>query len=191
MFDAVLQHPEIIGIIFSAFATGFAAFATWMGPRSAAKLAEQLRKNTEAHAEQRRLKLWVFTTLMQERAMIWSADSVRALNLIDIIFKDNQQVREAWAELYLAYGTKDIPSHVQEERLRALLKAMASDLDLNSGLRLDDFGRVYYPNALAEENAVRRMEVQQALQRLAPNASPTANTTPSPPSPYPPKPSDQ
>lgn len=175
----------------SALATAFAAYATWMGPRSAAKLAERLRREGEAAYEQRRMKLFVFTTLMQERAIFVSSDAVRALNLIDVVFKDAIAVREAWAELFLAFDTKNnIPSHVQEERFRHLLREMAVDIGLADGLRLDDFGRVYYPNALAEEEAVRRLERQAALQRLSGQASPTANSasTPQATSPFPPKP---
>lgn len=191
MTDELLFRPEIIAAGLSVVATALAAYATWMGPRSAAKLAERLRRESEAVYEQRRLKLFVFTTLMQDRAMFTSADAVRALNLIDVVFKDATPVREAWAELFLTFDTKNnIPTHVQEERFRHLLRSMAADIGLGDGLRLDDFGRIYYPNALAEEEAVRRLERQAALQRLSAQSSPTANSAapPTAPSPYPPKP---
>jgi hypothetical protein len=179
MIDYIIAHPEVIAALLSAVATAFAAFATWIGPRSAAKLAESLRRDGSSAEERHRLKLWVFTVVMQERAQIWSRDAVRALNLIDVVFKDSKDVREAWAELYLAYNEKkQIPAHVQEERLRALLRTMAEDMGLGDNLRLDDFGRVYYPNALAEVDAVGRLETQAALRRLAPQTSPTGNTAP-------------
>lgn len=190
MIEYAVDHPEVIAAAFSALATVFAALATWLGPRSAAKLGEKLRRDAESQQEQRRLKMFVFTTLMQERAMIWSQDAVRALNLIDVVFKDSETVREAWAELYLSFDTsKQIPAHTQEERIRSLLKAIAVDIGLSDGLRLDDFGRVYYPNALAEEDAVRRLELQAAMKRLRPDAPPAANTSPvAIDSPYPPRP---
>src|SRR5262245_23484574 len=107
---------------FAAIATGFAAYATWRAPRSAAELAEQLRQASEKQSERRRLKLHVFATLMQERASLATLDGVRCLNLIDVIFHDCREVREAWAELFLAFDPRrNIPVHVQEERLRKLL----------------------------------------------------------------------
>lgn len=170
--------------------TGLAAFATWRAPLSATELAERLRQDSEIASERRRYKFHVFATLMQERAALSTMDGVRALNLIDVIFHDNHYVREAWAELFLSFDpTRSLPGHVQEERLRKLLITMAADLGLGSTLRTDDLGRVYYPNALAEEEAVRRLERQAALARLQGRTqSPTANTAPEQPSPWPPKP---
>jgi hypothetical protein len=105
-------------------------------------------------------------------------EGVRALNLIDIIYHDCRPVREAWADLYLSFdASRNIPVHVQEQRLRTLLAAMAANLGLGDSLRLDDFGRIYYPNALAEEERVRQLERQAALARLQGQTQPpTANT---------------
>jgi hypothetical protein len=172
----------------TTIAAGFAAFATWRAPRSAAELAESMRRSSERDTERRRHKLHVFASLMQERASIASVEGVRALNLIDVIFHDCRQVREAWAELYLTFDSmQKIPSHVQDERLRKLLAAMANDLGLGNDLRSDDLGRVYYPNALAEEEYVRQLERRATKARLEGQA-PTANTAPQQQLPWPPKP---
>jgi hypothetical protein len=118
-----------------------------------------------------------------------TTEGVRALNLIDVIYYDCRTVREAWAELFLSFdASKKMPQHVQEERLRKLLIAMAADLGVADQLRSDDFGRVYYPNALAEEERVRQLERQAALARLQ-GQTPTANTAaPQIASLWPPKP---
>ena len=170
--------PEILQLIIagcSTMAAIFAAYATWQAPHSAAKIAEQMRKGSEESSERRRNKLHVFAKLMQERASLSSIEGVRALNLIDVIFHDSREVREAWAELFLTFdGIKAIPSHVQEERLRKLLLAMASDLNLGSELRSDDLGRVYYPNALAETEYVQQLERRAAKARLE-GQNPSAN----------------
>lgn len=113
---------------------------------------------------------------MQERADISQRDCVVALNLIDVAFYDAPEVRESWAELYQSLdGGRQVPTHVRDERLRKLLRAMAADLGLAENLRLDDFGRVYFPNTVAEENEVRRLERQATMRRLsAQTAPPTA-----------------
>jgi hypothetical protein len=186
---SILNHPDILAAFLSALATLFAAIATWRGPLSAATMAQKLRHQSEQESEKRRLKLHVFATIMQERAFIASTDAVRALNLIDVVFREANDVREAWAELFLAYDpTHNIPDHAKEERLRKLLRAMASDLGIGDGLRSDDLGRIYYPNALAQEEQVRRLERESALKRLQGQLSPTANTAAPQQGPWPPRP---
>ncbi len=171
------EHPEVIAAFLSAVATAFAAWAAWKGPVAAAQASEDLRRKNDEANERKRMKLWVFSTLMQERAYLATVDAVRALNLIDVVFRDSSPVREAWAELYLAYSnTRDVPAHVQDERLRAMLKEMAVDLEIADKLRGDDLGRIYYPQAIAEEEQLRQLERKVSLSRLQGQVSPTANT---------------
>jgi hypothetical protein len=68
-----------------------------------------------------------------------------------------------------------MPNHVIDERIRKLLREMANDLGLSDSLRQDDFGRVYFPTALAEDRNVRELERKASLQRLLGNSSPAAN----------------
>jgi hypothetical protein len=174
--NAGWTNPGLIAAFLSAIAAIAAAVATWRGPMSAARMAEQLRRSAENEMESRRFRFNVFATVMQGRAEIWSEDTVRALNSIDIAFHRSAKVREAWAELFQALNAKPNVSHVIDERIRKLLKEMASDLGLADALRLDDFGRVYFPTALGEEREVRALERQAALARLKGVASPTQNT---------------
>ncbi len=161
--------PAIVAAVsagLSTIATLFAAIAAWQAPRNAARLAEDLRQENERGTEQRRMKFYIFTTLMQERAAVYSSESVRALNLIDVGFATSNKVREAWAELYNAYRDGQASDFDKQSKLRILLKEMADELGLSSGLRVDDFGRVYFPNALAEEEELRMLERKNALDRL-------------------------
>src|SRR5450759_5219819 len=100
------DHLTLLTAIFSAIATGLAAYATWRAPTAAANLAESLRRDAEQQDQRQRQKLSVFATLMQERAQIHSENSVRALNLIDVVFNESREVREAWSELFLAFYMK-------------------------------------------------------------------------------------
>lgn len=172
--------PEVWAAVFSAIATAFAAIAAISGPISAAKLAEKLRSTNETLNEKRRLKLYVFTTLMQERAAYYSVEAVRAFNSIDIVFADNQAVRDAWAEFFAAMDSNaKVPQHAQLEKFRHLLSLMAKDLGLSSTLRPDDLNRVYYPQALAEQMHVQALSRMVALNDLNGRLSPTANASPS------------
>lgn len=186
-----MPDPSLIAAFLSAIAATAAAIATWRGPISAARMAESLRRSAEVAADSRRFKLNVFASLMQERAEIYSADAVRALNSIDVAFSDEVEVREAWSELYQALNSKPVaPPHVLDERIRKLLREMASSLGLADKLRLDDFGRVYFPTALAEERRVRELERVAALARLSVQSSPAANTTEPTTALFPPKPEE-
>jgi hypothetical protein len=160
------DHLALLIAIFSAIATGFAAIATWRAPTAAAKLAESLRRDAERQNERQRQKLSVFASLMQERARVYSDDGVRALNLIDVVFNECREVREAWSELFLAFQMKPLVDHVIDERLRKLLGAIAKDIGLSDELRNDDLGRVYYPNAKAQEQLIEDLQRQQLLTSL-------------------------
>jgi hypothetical protein len=168
------EQIALLAAIFSAIATAFAAFATWRAPLAAAKLAESLRRTAEKQSERQRQKIVLFTTLMQDRTEIYSEDSVRALNLIDVVFNESRSVREAWSELFLALNMNPLINHLTEERLRKLLSAIANDIGLADGLRIDDIARVYSPTIRVQERFIRDMQRQQALARL--QGQPSAGT---------------
>ncbi len=171
----IASTASVIAAVASAVATAFAAFATWHAPKSAANLAETLRRDAERSDQRQRYKLHLFATLMQERAAIYTENAVRVLNTIDVVFHDSRPVREAWAELFLVFGMNSIPPHVLDERLRKLLIAMAQDIGLGDELRVDDIGRVYYPKALTEERLIKDTQRQQLLSALQ-GETPAANT---------------
>lgn len=182
------DNPALLAAIFSAAATACAAYATWSAPRAAAKLAEALRRDAERHDQRQRQKLAVFATLMQERADISSENSVRALNLIDIAFNDSRTVREAWAELYLAFSTKPYQQPIVDERLRRLLAAVAKDIGIADELRTDDLGRVYIPVVQAQDRFIKNMQRQQLLANLQSQSPPAASATGSEDALWPPRP---
>jgi len=186
----VTEALTLLTAIFSAAATAFAAIATWHAPKTAAKLAESLRRQAERDSERHKLKLNVFSTLMQERAQIYSDNGVRALNLIDVVFNDSRSVREAWSELFGAFYIKPIQQHVIDERLRKLLAAMADDIGLSDALRNDDLARVYRPIVQEQEQLIRDMQRRQILARLQDQDAAAAGNASTPQSTqWPPKPS--
>lgn len=174
MIQYLFDNPATVAAILSFFATAFAAWATWKGPQSAAILAETMRLNSEKDHERRRMKLNVFATLMQERATIYSVESVRMLNSIDFVFSESPTVREAWADLYTIFQG-DIHPQLREDKVRVLLREMAADLGLSSTLKVDDLGRIYYPNALAQEAELRRLQQEQALLQIRSANGPVAS----------------
>ena len=181
-------NPAVIAAFLSAVAAIAAAVATWRAPISAARMAEQLRRQGDNELEARRFKLNVFALLMQGRAELASEDTVRALNSIDVAFNKSVPVREAWAELYQALGIAPMQNHVVEERVRKLLREMAQELGIADTLRLDDFARTYFPTALAQDREMRALQRRETLKQLTGPAAPEQNLADPSASLWPPKP---
>jgi len=155
---------------------------------SAAKLAEKLRRDGERGAERQKQKMYVFSLLMQERAEIYSDNGVRALNLVDVVFNESREVRDAWSELFGAFQMKPVVQHLIDERLRKLLSAMAKDIGLSDQLRNDDLGRVYFPLVQQQEQFIRDMQRQQALANLQGQGAAGAAAAVAPNTLWPPRP---
>jgi hypothetical protein len=180
LIEAIVGNPATLAAFLSAVATVLAVVATWQGPRSAAKLAEKIRQDTERENDRRRMKLQVFSTLMQERATIASVESVRMLNSIDFVFSDSSNVREAWADLFaIFHGAEGPHPQLREEKLRVLLKEMGADIGLSDTLKVDDIARIYYPNALAQEEELQMLRRQQALLQMRGQGVPQQIPSPS------------
>jgi hypothetical protein len=173
-------RPDTASAILAAIAAIFSALAAWKGPIAAARLAEVMRRENDGAVERRKTKMFVFTTLMQDRITFYTPEAVRAFNLIDVVFSESRPVRDRWAEFFASLDpAKQMPEHEKQKRFRDLLSAMAQDLDLGDCLRLDDFERVYYPNALQEELNVQTLQRRAILKQLDGSSSPNANSTPS------------
>lgn len=130
------------------------------------------RQGDEAREKQGR-KLWIFKTLMGNRATRLNANFVQALNMIDIEFTAPAEkgVRDSWKELldhYTAWGAKTEAQRKVEEkadidRSNDLLAEML--MRMGKGLNYD-FDKVYirkgfyYPEGLgnieAEQHALRK-----------------------------------
>jgi hypothetical protein len=126
--------------------------------------------------------------LMQERAQICSDSGVQALNLVDVVFSDAREVREAWSELFDAFHIKPIQQFVINERLRKLLGAIAKNVGLADELRNDDFDGVYFPIVQEQERFIKDMQRQEILANLQGQNAAAAGTSSPQDTIWPPKP---
>jgi hypothetical protein len=187
-----------IAAIWAAFATTWAAIATSravVATRRAPVDAAQVAASLQEASERRRLKLWVFATIMQNRHFLGEIDCVKTLNLIDTVFHDAPAVRDSWATLFSALNDQrnfppSGPTPVIDERRTALLSTMASELGLIQNFRPDDFTRVYLPQTVISEMQIRDIQRRAALN-AALSSPPSAPPSASPPTPslFPPSPS--
>lgn len=146
-----------------------AIFATFRAP----VIALRIQRRLDEDREKRGRKLWIFKTLMSNRATRLNANFVQALNMIDIEFTeaDEKSVCNSWKELLDHYWTWGAKSESQRklddkadiERSNELLAEMLVKMGKELGY---DFDKVYikkgfyYPEGLgnieAEQHALRR-----------------------------------
>lgn len=153
--------------IVAAAAAVWAVVATFAAPVIGARLTA----NWQERQERKRLKLWVFGTLMQDRAVQITPEAVRAYNLIDALFHDARDVRDKWGDYYNSLGDDRLNSaeggRIREDKRNALLRAVAMELGLGRDFTSEDFSRVYLPQGVAEQYDLARLQQQVDRHDLA------------------------
>lgn len=148
---------NMIGTIITAIFSGIAAtFVTiWWQSRSQRK-AERLR---------------IFSTLMSKRYDLPSEESVDALNMIDVAFYKDSQVRNAWKEFNDATNLPN--SSEKEQRIRdkhlRLLEVMALAVGYRD-INWENIKQYYFPKGLSdrkvEEAVLRKVQIDSAMAHL-------------------------
>jgi hypothetical protein len=107
-------------------------------------------------------KLDVFSTLIGLRHDPLSADSARALNLIDAVFADDPAVREAWTRYYTALNDPALNVGagyaLREEKRRELLLEIVKALGLARKISSAELLRGYAPTFAIESTHVAWLE---------------------------------
>jgi hypothetical protein len=117
-----------------------------------------LQRRTNAY----NAKLQVFGTLMAYRHDMFSAEALRALNLIDAVFASNAEVREAWTRYFASLNDAAMnvsPGYsIREEKKRELFLSMVKALGLSKKISSADLLRTYLPNFAMELTHVATLE---------------------------------
>lgn len=159
-----------------------AVWATLRAPRNAALIAENIRKQTEQELREKNVKLFNFYTLMQHRAMPYADAAVQQLNMVDVIYHDQKEIRDAWHSYFSSLDrNNNIEQGEQRRRLSRLLIEIALHLGFSTTISENDIERVYTP-----EFIMRKMNIESIRDRLSEQelialfADASANTTPQP-----------
>lgn len=128
-------------------------------------------------SEKRKDKMQAFKVLMIARIYGWTEDSVRVLNVLDIIFSDDNNVRQAWKDLYDKLCT-DAPDANQVKKITQaqykLLETMAKSLGYRNKITWETIQNPYIPNGMLEQmnrqNASQQNynEVLEGIKKLMP-----------------------
>lgn len=116
-------------------------------------LAVLIGQYLQNRLEKRRDKMQIFKILMTARIYGWTVDGVHALNIIDIIFVDDKEVRSAWSDLYEKYCIQN-PNEVQSESIQKsyykLLETMANSLGYKNKITWETIQTIYTPKVMVE-----------------------------------------
>jgi hypothetical protein len=163
-------RPELISLINVLVAT-LAVVVAALAPRIAWKLTRQ----SQLEDQKRQTKLSIFGTLMANRHTAQSREAVAALNMIDVAFHDDQQVRRLWREYHAIISKPPffdggIGDELRRQKLLELQTAMARALDYD----IDQFDteRMYAPGWLTDEQELAMRERAVRLAALRGPSSP-------------------
>ena len=125
------------------------------------------QQKNQKHAE----KVRIFTILMSTRYDIAVEESVKALNMLDVVFNSSKRVRNAWREFHDATNLPESPTRGQaivDKHLR-LLEVIAEDIGYKN-IRWDDIKQYYYPDGLAtkrqDETMLRKAQIKVAIAQI-------------------------
>ncbi|MEE2916503.1 MAG: DUF6680 family protein [Pseudomonadota bacterium] len=167
------DQVQAISAVLTFLAASCAVWATFRAPKLAAEFAEKLRADSQKDDEERRLKLWILTTLMQNRAAIAGPNAVSALNLIDIVFSDAVEVRQAWKHFLSAAEEDPYSADRIKERYLAICEKISRHLGLSDRIAVSDIQAVYYPQLMLNMDEAAYYELQDKIKRfkIVPEAS--------------------
>jgi hypothetical protein len=162
-----------------------AAIIALLSPR----IAWQLTRRSQQEDQRRQTKLNIFGMLMQNRHIPQSREAVSGLNLIDVAFHDDGNVRMLWREYHaMISNTGFTQSPVGWELIRQKLTELLAEMAqaLNYSVDRFDIERVYYPTWLMEDETLRTRERAVRLAALS-GAPPQPSGTPPQQPPAPPQ----
>ena len=117
----------------------------------------------QTRSEKRKDKMHIFKTLMTSRVYGWTQESVYCLNIIDIVFADDREVRNAWKDLYDKYCVQN-PDESQLKKIETaqykLLESMAVSLGYKDKVTWETIQNPYIPQGM-----LRQIEAQNQSQQ--------------------------
>lgn len=156
---------QAVASISTAIVAVAALLIAMRAPEAAARFAEKYRSDNQAEEEKTRIKVGVFVTLMQHRALMLAPNAVAAVNLIDVAFVDSPRVRDAHKSFMAATAEDPFQPEKTVERYHALIEAVARDLGFMDRLSVMDLRTAYYPAAMGKFDEAAFAEAEEKIAR--------------------------
>lgn len=117
-------------------------------------LAVIIAQYLQNRSEKRKDKMQIFKVLMTSRIYGWTPESVHCLNLIDIVFSDDKEVRKAWKDLYDKYCVEN-PTETELKKIKdaqyKLLETIAHSLGYKNKITWETIQNPYIPNGMISQ----------------------------------------
>ena len=109
-------------------------------------------------------KMDIFKTLMISRGMGWSIESVKALNIIEVVFADDKKVLRQW-KIYYDKLCVESPTETELSKIKTegdkLLDMMAKSLGYKDKVTWETIQKPYVPKGL-KDNMNQQQQYQNA-----------------------------
>jgi hypothetical protein len=155
----VMSSSDTIAII-NAVAT---VSAVVIAPLAALWIAGKLQRRADSRAE----KVRILSILLSLRHQVLSPESIRSMNLVDVVFAKDRPVREAWSRYYAALSDSSLNAPpglaLREEKRRDLILAIAKAVGLEDDITTADVLRAYGPTLSAKEDQLHLLRVDIEL----------------------------
>ncbi len=136
-------------------------------------VAVLIGQHLQNRAEIRKDKMQIFKVLMTSRIYGWTQESVHCLNIIDIVFSDDEKVRKAWKDLYDKYCVQN-PDEAQLNKIQnaqyKLLEVMAVSLGYKDKVTWETIQNPYVPDGMIKqwkEQAASQQAYNSLLNSMA------------------------
>ena len=132
-------------------------------------IAVVITQKLQDRADKRKDKLQIFKILMTARIYGWTIDSVHALNVIDIVFSDDNDVRSSWKDLNDKYHTSNPDAqHLKkiEYAQFKLLEAIANVLGYKDKITWETIQNPYIPDGFLNQLEAQKKSQQAYLEVL-------------------------
>lgn len=140
-------------------------------------VAVLITRHLQTRAEKRRDKKDIFRTLMTYRGLNWAnPECVNSLNLIEVVFYDNQNVVKKWKALLDKYCTDHFEQSDYPKIVTArdrLLEAMAQDLGYSEHIDWETIQHSYVPKWMTDNNIKQQqfMDMQLSIGNMLINSA--------------------
>lgn len=152
----------------SGVLTLFAAItAAWIASQ-VPKWSETLRKSGRLSEQSDDLKRLVLISLMKGRNAMVHADTLAAINLLDVAFIDSQDVKEARRNFMQAACAEPFSGERLVERFHAIIVCVVREMGLNKDITPADIQQGYYPRVLGQLDEAAIAEAEEKLARRKP-----------------------
>lgn len=134
-----------------------------------------IAQRLQDRAKKRQDKMEIFKTLMTSRVYGWTSSSVSALNIIDIVFADDKEVREQWKIYYdrlcIEKPTETDLKKIENEKYK-LLEVIAKSLGYKDKITWETIQNPYIPKGLTDSmlqqqqyqnNQLELMEIMKSV----------------------------